>query len=60
MGFQTSHSYCFIPGGGGKAPGNQWIGGWVNPRACLDAVEKRIYLAASENPIHCAARRCSD
>jgi hypothetical protein len=24
-----------------KAPGTQWIGGWVGPRAGLDAVEKR-------------------
>jgi hypothetical protein len=25
----------------GKAPGNHWIGGWVDPRAVLDAVVKR-------------------
>jgi hypothetical protein len=25
-----------------RAPGNQWIGGWVGPRAGLDAMEERI------------------
>jgi hypothetical protein len=24
-----------------RAPGNHWIGGWVSPRAVLDAVVKR-------------------
>jgi hypothetical protein len=28
----------------GKSPGNQWIGGWVGPRAGLDDVEKRKFL----------------
>jgi len=23
-----------------RAPGNHWIGGWVGPRPCLDAVVK--------------------
>jgi hypothetical protein len=26
---------------GEKAPGTHWIGGWVSPRAVLDAVVKR-------------------
>jgi hypothetical protein len=30
---------CFTPGE--RAPGNSCIGGWVGPRAGLDAVEKR-------------------
>jgi hypothetical protein len=29
---------------GEKAPGTYWIGGWVDPRAGLDDVEKRKYL----------------
>jgi hypothetical protein len=26
---------------GEKAPGTQWIEGWVGPKACLEAVAKR-------------------
>jgi hypothetical protein len=33
---------CFTPKE--SAPGTHWIGGWVGPRADLDAVEKRIIL----------------
>jgi hypothetical protein len=29
---------------GERAAGTHWIGGWVYPRAGLDAVEKRIFL----------------
>jgi hypothetical protein len=29
---------------GEKAPGTHWIGGWVGPRAGLDAAEKRKFL----------------
>jgi hypothetical protein len=29
----------FIPRG--RAPGNHWVGGWVSPKAGLDAVVKR-------------------
>jgi hypothetical protein len=32
----------FTPGEG--APGPHWIGGWVDPRAGLDDVEKRKFL----------------
>jgi hypothetical protein len=28
----------------GKGPGTHWIGGWVGPRAGLDAKEKRKFL----------------
>jgi hypothetical protein len=27
-----------------RAPGTHWIGGWVDPRGGLDAVEKRKFL----------------
>jgi len=27
-----------------RAPGTHWIGGWVGPRAILDAVVKRKFL----------------
>jgi hypothetical protein len=33
----------FTPGE--RAPCTCWIGGWVGPRACLDDVEKRKFLA---------------
>jgi hypothetical protein len=29
---------------GERAPGANWIGGWVDPRAGLDDVEKRKFL----------------
>jgi hypothetical protein len=29
---------------GERAPGTHWIGGWVDPRAGLDDVEKRKFL----------------
>jgi hypothetical protein len=29
---------------GERAPGTHWIGGWVDPRAGLDDVEKRTFL----------------
>jgi hypothetical protein len=29
---------------GEKSPGTHWIGGWVDPRASLDDVEKRKFL----------------
>jgi hypothetical protein len=32
----------FTPGESG--PGTHWIGGWVDPRACLDDVENRKFL----------------
>jgi hypothetical protein len=32
----------FTPGK--RASGTHWIGGWVNPRAGLDNVEKRKFL----------------
>jgi hypothetical protein len=34
----------------GKVPDINWIGGWMGPRAGLDAVEKRKSLATAWNP----------
>jgi hypothetical protein len=34
------HAPAALPPGGGS-PGTHWIGGWVSPRAVLDAVVKR-------------------
>jgi hypothetical protein len=31
----------------GKSPGAHWIGSWVNPRACVDDLEKRKFLTLS-------------
>jgi hypothetical protein len=28
-----------------KAPGTHWIGGWMGPRASLDAVEYRVSIS---------------
>jgi hypothetical protein len=34
-----------------RAPGIRWIGGWVDPRAGPDAVDKRLsYLYRDSNP----------
>jgi hypothetical protein len=30
-----------------RAPGTHWIGGWVDPRAGLDDVERRTFLTLS-------------
>jgi hypothetical protein len=37
----------FTPGE--RAPGTHWIGGWVGPRAGLDAMEKREAVAPARN-----------
>jgi hypothetical protein len=37
--WSTSRTGRFIPRE--RAPGTHWIGGWVGPRAVLDAVVKR-------------------
>jgi hypothetical protein len=31
-------------------PGNHWIGGWVGPRANLDAVKRKIFPCQESNP----------
>jgi hypothetical protein len=38
----NSHPGRFTPGE--SAPGTHWIGGWVDLRAGLDDLEKRIFL----------------
>jgi hypothetical protein len=40
--WSASRPGLFIPGE--RAPGTHWIGGWVDPRAGLDDVEKRKFL----------------
>jgi hypothetical protein len=37
------HAPAALPPGE-RATGTHWIGGWVGPRAGLDAVEKRKFL----------------
>jgi hypothetical protein len=37
------HAPAALPRGK-KSPGTHWIGGWVDPRAGLDDVEKRKFL----------------
>jgi hypothetical protein len=42
-----------------RAPGTHWIGGWVDPRAGLDDVEKRKFLnfqGLELRPLNRAAR----
>jgi hypothetical protein len=40
--WSASHPGRFTPEE--RASGTQWIGGWVDPRAGLDDVEKRKFL----------------
>jgi hypothetical protein len=35
---------------GERTPGTHWIGGWVDPRAGLDEVEKRKFLYSNSEP----------
>jgi hypothetical protein len=49
----------------GKAPGTHWIGGWVGPRAVLDAVVRKIPSPRREsNPktliVQPVVQRCTD
>jgi hypothetical protein len=44
--WSASRTRLFTPGD--KAPGTRWIGGWVDPRAGLDDVEKRQFLTLQE------------
>jgi hypothetical protein len=44
--WSASHRGRFIPGE--RAHGTHWIGGWVDPRARLDDVEKRTFLILPE------------
>jgi hypothetical protein len=40
--WSASRPGCFTPGE--RDPGTHWIGGWVDPRASLDDLEKRKFL----------------
>jgi hypothetical protein len=40
---------------GERAPGTHWIGGWVGPRAGLEAVEKRTFLVLRDSNSDCSA-----
>jgi hypothetical protein len=40
--WSASRPGLFTPGEG--ASGTHWIGGWLGPRACLDAAETRKFL----------------
>jgi hypothetical protein len=40
--WSASRPGCFTPAE--RAPGTHWLGGWVDPRAGQDDVEKRIFL----------------
>jgi hypothetical protein len=44
--WSASRSGRFTPGE--RSPGTHWIGGWVDPRADLDDVEKRKFLTLQE------------
>jgi hypothetical protein len=39
---------CFAPRE--RALGTNWIGGWVGPRSCLEAVEKILDLTVTRTP----------
>jgi hypothetical protein len=45
--WSASHSCHFTPGE--RVPGTHWIGGWVDPGAGLDDVEKRKFLTLPEH-----------
>jgi hypothetical protein len=38
-----------------RAPSTHWIGGWVNPRAGLDDVEKILDPTRTRTPTRCPA-----
>jgi hypothetical protein len=44
--WSVSRPCRFTPGE--REHGTHWIGGWVDPRACLDNVEKRKFLTLPE------------
>jgi hypothetical protein len=44
--WSVSRSFRFTPGE--RASGIHWIGGWVDPRAGLDDVQKRKFLTLPE------------
>jgi hypothetical protein len=52
----------FTPGG--RASGTHWIGGWVDPRAVLDDMEKILDLTGTRTPtpsvVQPVASSCTD
>jgi hypothetical protein len=44
----ASRPYRFNPGE--RAPNSHWIGGWVDPRASLDDVEKSLDYTGTRTP----------
>jgi hypothetical protein len=61
--WSASGSGRFTPGE--RDPGSQWVGGWVDPRAGLDDVEKRKFLTLPglvlrPSAVQPVASRCTD
>jgi hypothetical protein len=52
--WSASRTGRFTPGE--RVPGTHWIGGWVNPRACLDDLEKRKFLTLPRLELHTFGR----
>jgi hypothetical protein len=48
--WSASYPGHFTPGE--RAPGTHWIGCWVDPRACLDDVDKRKFLTLPGLELH--------
>jgi hypothetical protein len=53
------HASAALPTGK-SPPSTHWIGGWVDPRVGLDAVEKRKILHCRESNPGRPDRRCTD
>jgi hypothetical protein len=53
------HSPVALPPGE-RAPGTDWIGGWVDPRASLDDLEKRKFLTLPGLELQPVASRYTD
>jgi hypothetical protein len=56
--WSASRPCCLTPEE--RAPGTHWIGGWVGPRAGLDAVQKRKILHFRESNPSRRSRRYPD
>jgi hypothetical protein len=55
--WSASRPVRFTPGE--RAPGTHWIGGWLDPRAGLDDMEKRKFLTLQGlelRPLGCPVR----
>jgi hypothetical protein len=48
MGSGQLHASAALPGE--RAPGTHWIGGWVDPRAGVEDVEKILYRTGVRTP----------